>query len=320
MKILITDKISPKAREILEKEEGIFFEEKIGLTQNELENIIEPFTALVIRSSVSITKEVIEKAKNLKVIGRAGVGIDNIDLEAATEKGIYVMNAPLGNVNSAAEHTIAMILSLSRHIHEAHHCLKRERKWDRKSFVGSEVKGKTLGVVGFGNVGKIVTEIASKGLKMKVLVFDPFVKRKDIKALGGEKVDFPALLKTADFITVHTQLNSKTRNLISEKEFKKMKEGVKIINVARGGIINEKALYKALKSRNVGGAAIDVWEEEPPLKCKLLDLPNVLATPHLGASTKEALENVAIDIARQIINALKEGKYQNVVNRELVGK
>ncbi len=320
MKILITDKISPKAIEILEKEEGIEFEEKLGLSKEELQNIIEPFNALIIRSSVKIDSDVLERAKNLKVIGRAGVGVDNVDLEAATKKGIYVLNTPLGNVNSAAEHTIAMILSLSRHIHEAHHSLKRERKWDRKSYVGTEVKGKTLGVVGFGHVGRIVTEIAAKGLKMKVLVFDPFTKEDDVKELGGELTDFDNLIKVSDFITVHTPLTPETRNLIDEKEFEKMKDGVKIVNVARGGIINETALVKALEDGKVGGAAIDVWEEEPATEHELLELPNVLVTPHLGASTVEALENVTIDIANQVIDALKNEVYENVVNKALLKK
>jgi len=320
MKILITDKVSPQAIEILKNEKGIFFEERFGLTRDELRNIIEPFSALIIRSSVTVTQEILDKAKNLKVIGRAGVGVDNVDLEAATQKGIYVLNTPFGNVNSAAEHTIAMILSLSRHIHEAHHSLKRERKWDRKCFVGVEVKGKTLGVVGFGKVGKIVTEIASKGLKMKVLVFDPFVGAKKIRELGGGKTDLDTLLEQSDYVTVHTPLTSETGNLIDEKEIKKMKNGVKIINVARGGIINEKALYKALKKGKVGGAAIDVWEKEPAVDNELLELPNVLATPHLGASTIEALENVTVDIACEIIDALKKGCYRNVVNKELLEK
>ena len=314
MKVLITDKISPKAIEILENEEGIIIEEKLGLTEVELTEIVGDYEALIIRSSVKITPKIIEEAKNLKVIGRAGVGVDNVDLETATKKGIYVMNTPLGNTNSAAEHTIAMTLSLARHIHEAHHSLKREKKWDRKSFVGIEVKDKVLGIVGCGHVGKIVTGIASKGLKMKVLVFDPYTSSKDVKALGGEKVGFETLLKKSDFITVHTLLTPETKSLIDKKEFTKMKKDAKIINVARGGIINEKALYEALKNGQIGGAAIDVWVEEPPLNSKLLELPNVLVTPHLGASTIEAQENVTIDIANQIIDALKRNKYINVVN------
>lgn len=320
MKILITDKISPKAKEILEKEEGIFFEEKIGLSEEELKKAVEPFSALIIRSSVSITADILDCAKNLKVIGRAGVGVDNVDLDKATEDGIYVLNTPLGNVNSAAEHTIAMILSLSRHIHEAHHSLKRERKWERKSFVGIEVKDKILGIVGFGHVGKIVTEIAKKGLKMKVLVVDPFTTKEDVKSLEGKKVEMDELLKKSDFITVHTPLNSETRNLLSGKEFKKMKDGVRIINVARGGIVNEKALCDAIKQGKVGGAAIDVWEKEPACDNKLLEFPNVLVTPHLGASTREALENVTIDIAKQIIDALKKGDYKNIVNKKILDK
>lgn len=320
MKVLITDKISSRAMEILEKEEGIFFEEKIGLQEKELKKIIGSFSALIIRSSVNITSEVLECAENLKVIGRAGVGVDNVDLDKATEKGVYVLNTPLGNVNSAAEHTIAMILSLSRHIHEAHHSFKREKRWERKSFVGIEVKDKVLGIIGFGHVGRIVTEIANKGLKMKVLVYDPFTEESDIKSLGGERVELDELLKESDFITVHTPLNPKTKDLISSKEFKKMKDGVRIINVARGGIVNETALYNALGSGKVGGAAIDVWEEEPATENKLLSLPNVLATPHLGASTVEALENVTIDIAKQIIDALKRSEYKNVVNKKLLEK
>jgi len=213
-----------------------------------------------------------------------------------------------------------MILSLARHIHEAHHSLKREKKWDRKTFVGMEVKDKVLGVIGCGHVGRVVSEIASKGLKMKVLIYDPFTDEKDIEALGGEKVDFETLLKKADFITVHTPLMPETRNMIDKDEFEKMKKSVKIINVARGGIVNEKALCEALKNGEISGAAIDVWEEEPPLENELLELSNVLVTPHLGASTVEAQENVTIDIARQIIDALKNNKYVNVVNKKILEK
>lgn len=320
MKILITDKITQQAKEILEKEEGIIYEEKLDLKEEDLIEIVEPYHALVIRSSVKITPKVVEAAKNLKVIGRAGVGIDNVDLDAATKKGIYVLNTPLGNINSAAEHTVAMILSLSRHIHEAHHSLKREKKWERKSFIGVEVKDKILGVIGFGHVGKIVAEIASQGLKMKAIAFDPFARDEDIIKVGARRVNFKELLKTSDFITVHTPLIPETRNLIDKEEFKKMKKGVKIINVARGGIINEDALYEALKNGKVSGAAIDVWEEEPAVENKLLELPNVLVTPHLGASTIEAQENVARDIALGVINALKNNIYHNVVNKDILRK
>jgi D-3-phosphoglycerate dehydrogenase len=318
MKILITDKICPKAIDILVDEDGISHEEKIGLTEEELADCIEPFDALVIRSSVKITKEVMEKAPNLKIIGRAGVGVDNVDIEAATKKGVYVVNTPQGNTNAAAEHTIAMILALSRHIHEAHHSLKRDKKWDRKSYVGLEVRGKKLGVIGFGNIGRVVSEIASRGLKMDVQVFDPFAKEEDIKSLGAKKIEFDDLIKTSDYITVHVPLIPQTKGLISRKEFEMMKNGVKIINVARGGIINETDLYDFMKNGKVSGAAIDVWEEEPATENKLLELPGLLATPHLGASTIEAQENVAVEVVEIVLRALKKGEYENVVNKELL--
>lgn len=313
MKVLIADKLSQKAVDILNSEEDIIINIKTGLKEEELINIISEYDAIIVRSSPILTKKVIEKAVKLKIIGRAGVGYDNIDINAAGKKGIAVMNAPFGNVNSAAEHTIAMLFALSRHIHNAHHSLKHQRKWDKKKYIGVELKNKIIGVVGFGKIGKIVGEIC-KGLKMEVICYDPYISAEDMDKRGIKKVEFNELLGISDFITLHVPLTDETRNLIDEPQFKIMKKGVRIINVGRGGLINEKTLYNTIKSGKVSGAAIDVWEKEPCIESPLLELDEILATPHLGASTIEAQENVGIDIAHQVIEGLKKGNLINVVN------
>lgn len=312
MKILISDKVADKAIGILEKE-GFTVDIKTGLSEEELIRIIPDYDAMIVRSETKVTSKVIEAGKNLKVIGRAGVGVDNIDLEAATKKGIVVMNTPFGNVTSAAEHTITMMLMLAKHIKHADLSL-REGRWDRKKFKGIEVKGKTLGIIGLGKVGQIVAK-AANGLSMDVVGFDPFVDEEKAKGFQVKKVEFDKLIKTSDFITVHVPLNNKTRNMISKKEFAMMKDGVRIINVARGGIVNEKDLHDAVESGKVAAAAIDVWEKEPPGKHDFLQHEEILVTPHLGASTIEAQENVAVDIAKQIVDALKNGKIVNAVNK-----
>ncbi|MCK4429053.1 MAG: phosphoglycerate dehydrogenase [Candidatus Aenigmarchaeota archaeon] len=313
MKILIVDKLSQKAINILTSENDIEVNIKIGLNEEEIINIISEYDTIIIRSSHILTKKVIEKAAKLKIIGRAGVGYDNIDVKTATEKGIVVMNAPFGNVNSAAEHTIAMMFSLSRHIHNAHHSLKRQKKWDKKKYVGVELKNKIIGIIGLGKIGKIVGEIC-KGLKMEVICYDHSISAENMEKTGIKKVEFNELIKTADFITLHIPLTEETKNLIDKAQFEIMKDGVRIINVGRGGLINEKSLYEAIKSGKIFGAAIDVWEKEPCVESPLLELDEILATPHLGASTIEAQENVGIDIAHQIIEGLKKGKLINVVN------
>lgn len=282
------------------------------LSQEALEQRIETVDALVVRSQTQVTRTLIEKAKNLKIIGRAGVGVDNIDLEAATEHGMIVVNAPNGNTNSAAEHTMAMLMSLSRKIPQAHMALKHH-KWERNKYVGTELKGKTLGVIGMGRIGAEVAYRA-KGQRMHVIAYDPFLTEEKANKLGIRYGSVDEVIAAADFITVHTPLLKETKHLINADAFEKMKPGVQIINCARGGIIDEAALYDAIISKKVAGAALDVFEEEPIRNNRLLELPEVIVTPHLGASTVEAQENVAIDVSEDIIRFLTEGTVKNPVN------
>lgn len=314
MKILVADKVNDAAIKLLKKD-GHEVDIKTGLSEDDIVSIIPEYDAMIVRSGVKVTKKIIDAAEKLKIIGRAGVGVDNIDVEAATAKGILVMNTPFGNVNSAAEHTIAMIMSLARHVHHGHHSLKHKKEWERKKYTGVELKGKKLGIIGLGKVGGIVAKIAKKGLGMKLLGYDPVVDAAGAKKMGVKKVEFEELIKKSDFITVHVPLIEQTKNLIDKKEFDIMKKGVRIINVARGGVINEQALHDAIKEGKVEGAAIDVWTTEPPFDNPLLNLDNVLVTPHLGASTVEAQENVAIDISKQFIEAFKNGVIVNAVNK-----
>ncbi len=289
-----------------------------GLTAEQLIAKIEDVHVLLVRSQTKVTREIIQAAKNLKLIGRAGVGVDNIDLAAATEHGIIVVNAPDGNTNSAAEHTIAMMTSLARHIPQAYNSLKNG-KWDRKSYVGVELKNKTLGVVGFGRIGAEVAYRA-KGQRMEVMAYDPFLTEERAKELGVKKSTVEEICQTADFITVHTPLLPETRNLINKEKFAMMKTGVRIINCARGGIINEDDLYDAIVEGKVAGAALDVFVEEPATDHKLLTLPQVIATPHLGASTIEAQESVAVDVSNDIIKFYKTGTVTNPVNMPSIPK
>lgn len=289
-----------------------------GLSKEELISKIENVHVLLVRSQTKVTRDVIEAAKNLKLIGRAGVGVDNIDLTAATENGIIVVNAPDGNTNSAAEHTIAMMTSLARHIPQAYNSLKNG-KWDRKSYVGVELKNKTLGVLGTGRIG---TEVAyrAKGQRMNVIAYDPFLTEERANELGVKKATVDEVCKEADFITVHTPLLPETKNLINKEKFAIMKDGVRIINCARGGIINEDDLYDAIVEGKVAGAALDVFVEEPATDHKLLTLPQVIATPHLGASTIEAQESVAVDVSNDIIKFFKTGTVTNPVNMPSIPK
>lgn len=289
-----------------------------GLTAEQLIAKIEDVHVLLVRSQTKVTREIIQAAKNLKLIGRAGVGVDNIDLTAATEHGIIVVNAPDGNTNSAAEHTIAMMTSLARHIPQAYNSLKNG-KWDRKSYVGVELKNRTLGVVGFGRIGAEVAYRA-KGQRMEVLAYDPFLTEERAKELGVTKATVEEICEQADFITVHTPLLPETRNLINKEKFAMMKDGVRIINCARGGIINEDDLYDAIVEGKVAGAALDVFVEEPATEHKLLTLPQVIATPHLGASTIEAQESVAVDVSNDIIKFYKTGTVTNPVNMPSIPK
>jgi len=312
MKILILDKTDKIAREILEKN-GFDVDEKPAQTEEELIKIIPDYDALIVRSETKATKKVIEAGNKLKIIARAGVGIDNVDVASATEKGIVVMNAPFGNINAAAEHTLTLMMMLAKHVIHSNKKLK-EGSWERKLFTGIELKGKVLGIVGLGKVGQIVARVAN-ALQMKVIAYDPFADEKKAKEFGAEKVELDYLIKNSDFITVHVPLTNETKNLIDTKQFEIMKKNIRILNVARGGIINENALLEALENGKVAGAGIDVWNEEPPLNRKLVEHEKVIATPHLGASTHEAQTNVAVDVAEQIVFAFKEGKIVNAVNK-----
>jgi D-3-phosphoglycerate dehydrogenase len=311
MKVLVSDSLSEKGIELLKKEEDIEVEVKTGLSPEELVACIGSYEALVVRSGTKVTREVIEAGKNLKVIGRAGVGVDNVDLKAATEKKIRVLNAPAGNTISAAEHTVGLILALSRNLPQAYRSLK-SKKWERKKFMGVEVYNKILGIIGLGRIGKEVAKRA-KGLGMKVMAYDPLISGS--QAEGIKLVELEELLREADYITLHTPLNEETRHLLGKKEFEVMKKGVRVINCGRGGIIDEGSLSEALKEGKVAGAALDVYEKEPPLESPLLELDSVIAVPHLGASTREAQERVALEVGGEVINALKGKEVKNWVNK-----
>ncbi len=310
-KVLIADKIKESAKDIIEKA-NMQVDLKPGLSEEEIIKIIPEYDAILVRSVVKVTKNIINAGTKLKIIGRAGVGVDNIDIESATEKGIVVMNTPFGNINAAAEHTITLLMLLAKHVIHSHHSMKKG-EWDRKKFIGTEVKDKTLGIIGLGKVGEIVSKVTNS-LGMKILVHDPFIDEKKAKDINAEKVELDVLLKNSDYITVHVPLNDKTKNMINKDAFKKMKQGVKILNVARGGIVNEKDLLQAINQGKVDATAIDVWEQEPPLNRELVENESVIATPHLGASTKEAQENVALDLANQVVEALNNNNIANAVN------
>jgi len=311
MKVLISDNISSKCVEIL-KNAGLEVDMKVGLKPEELKACIGDYHGLVIRSATKVTSDIISAAKNLRVIGRAGSGLDNIDKTAATKKGIVVMNTPGGNTITTAEHTIAHLVSLARLIPQATMSLKAG-KWEKKKFMGVELYNKTLGILGIGNIGSQVAK-RMQAFAMNVIAFDPFLSEDKAKIMGIEKVDLKDLFKRSDFITIHTPLTPETKYIINKKTIKIMKPGVRIINCARGGIINEKDLYDAIVEGKVAGAALDVFEKEPPENNPLLTLDNVIATPHLGASTKEAQENVAVAVAEQIVDYLIHGTIRNAVN------
>jgi D-3-phosphoglycerate dehydrogenase / 2-oxoglutarate reductase len=312
IKILISDPLSEEGIKILEKEKEFKVDVKQKLPPEELKKIIGEYNALIVRSETKVTADIIASANNLRIIGRAGVGLDNVDVDAASKKGIIVMNAPAGNTISTAEHTMSMMLALSRNIPQANISM-REGKWDRKKFMGAELYNKVLGVIGLGRIGTEVTKRALS-FKMKVLVYDPYLSEERAKKLEVEPADLKTILKQADYITVHTPLTNETKHLIGEKEFKMMKHGVRIVNCARGGIIDEKALEAALQAGQVAGAALDVYEKEPPFDNPLVKMPNVITTPHLGASTEEAQVAVSIDIAESIKDALLNKGIRNAVN------
>lgn len=312
MKVLVCDPISEKGIEIFQAEPRIEVDVKLKLTEEQICEIVSEYSAIVVRSETKITKKIIDRAQQLKVIGRAGVGIDNIDVDAATKKGIVVVNTPDGNTIAATEHTVGMMLALARHIPQADQSLRRG-EWNRSKFTGIELRKKTLGIMGFGKIGSGVGRIC-KAMGIRVLVYDPYVTEEMAKRAGVEQADFETVLRECDIITFHLPLTSETKHLITKEEFRKMKDGVKIINVARGGLIDEKDLYDAIKSQKVSGAALDVYEKEPQTESPLFELPQVIVTPHLGASTKEAQVNVAIDVAEEMIRVLKGEPVQNAVN------
>lgn len=312
MKVLVSDSIAKEGVDIL-KNAGIEVDERPGIGADELLKAIEDVDGLIIRSNTKVTADVIKAAHRLKVVGRAGSGLDNVDIPACNKRGIVVMNTPGGNTNSAAEHTVAMLLAISRHIPQATASMKAG-KWEKKRFMGQEVAGKTLGIIGMGRIGSVLTQLA-QGLKMRVIAFDPYVLPGMAEKLGVEMVELDDLLARSDYITVHTPLTKETKGFLNMGLFKKMKPGAYVLNCARGGIINEEDLYKALTSGIIAGAALDVFENEPTTKeHPLLSLDNFICTPHLGASTREAQENVAIAVARQIADYLTKGEVRNAVN------
>ncbi len=315
-KVLISDKLSPAAAEIF-RNRGIDVDVKVGLSKEELMNIIGQYDGLAIRSATKVTADVIEAATHLKVVGRAGIGVDNVDIPAATARGIVVMNTPFGNSITTAEHAIAMIMSLARQIPQAD-ISTQAGKWEKSRFMGSEVTGKTLGIIGCGNIGGIVADRA-KGLQMKVIAYDPYLSSERAAELGIEKLELDALLARADFISLHTPLTDKTRNILSADAINKTKKGVRIVNCARGGLIDETALKAALDSGHVAGAALDVFAEEPAKESPLFGTEGFVATPHLGASTREAQENVALQVAEQISDFLLTGAVTNALNMPSIG-
>lgn len=313
MKILVSDPLAEEGLKVLKDINEFEVDVNTALKPEELKKVIKNYDALIVRSATKVTKEIIEAADNLKVIGRAGVGLDNVDLEAATQKGIIVMNTPAGNTISTCEHTMSMILASSRNIPQAHISMKAG-EWKRSKFMGVELFGKTLGVVGFGRIG---TEVAKRAFSfgMKVLAYDPFLSAKIAEDLGVEVAELNEVLKNSDFITVHTPLTDETNHLISTEEFAIMKKGVRIINCARGGIIDEAALVIAIQEGKVAQAALDVFEKEPlPADSPLLKLANVVLTPHLGASTEEAQVNVSVEVSEIVRDALLNKGIRNAAN------
>jgi len=312
-KVLISDALSPAAVAIF-KNRGleVDFQPNLGKDKEKLAATINGFDGLAIRSTTKVTATTLEQAKNLKVIGRAGIGVDNVDIAAATARGIIVMNTPFGNSITTAEHAITLMLALARQIPEADSST-RAGKWEKNKFLGVEIFGKTLGIVGCGNVGSIVAD-RGLGLKMKVIAYDPYLSVERALTLGVEKVELDELWRRADFITLHTPLTDKTRNIVNAETLAQTKNGVRLINCARGELVDEAALGEALKAGHVAGAALDVFREEPATQSMLFELPNVVCTPHLGASTMEAQENVALQVAEQMSDYLLRGAISNAVN------
>jgi|TARA_B110001454_G_scaffold39672_1_gene39038 D-3-phosphoglycerate dehydrogenase len=313
MKVLVSDNLSAVGVEILKKESGLQVDVKTGLSKEELIKIISDYDGLIVRSATKVVAEIIKAADNLKVIGRAGVGVDNIDLAAAGTKGIIVMNAPEGNMITTAEHTLALLLSMSRNIPQASYALKN-RKWAPKEFMGVELFEKTLGIVGLGRIGSNVAERAH-AFKMKIVAFDPYVTQERAEILGVELIEMKDLLERSDFLTLHTPGLADGKPLLGKEQFDQMKPGIRIVNCARGSLIDDTALIEAIQSKKVARAALDVYHKEPlDLDSPLLQVDEIICTPHLGASTGEAQEKVAISICDQIIDFLKYGNVRNAVN------
>jgi D-3-phosphoglycerate dehydrogenase len=311
-KILISDKLAEAGINFLNEQDDIQVHIETGLTEDQLSEIIGDYDALLIRSGSQVTQKVLNAAKKLKVVGRAGIGVDNVDVPAATEQGVIVMNTPDANATTTAELAVAHMLSLSRHLPAADRSI-RAGKWERSKLVGSELAHKTLAILGFGTIGRIVAK-RGLGLNMRVIAYDPFVTSEIFEEVGVEPVELDELISQADYLTFHCPLIEKTRGIIGQEQLKNMKKSAMIINCARGGLIDEAALYQALKNQDIAGAALDVYENEPPKDSPLLELENIVFTPHLGASTEEAQVAVSVEIARQVVTYLKSGEAVNALN------
>ena len=311
MKILISDKMSDKVEDVL-KSKSVDYDIKTGMEPEELKSVIDQYDGILIRSATKLTSEILADCQNLKVIGRAGVGVDNVDLDTATKNKILVMNTPLGNLEATAELTIGLMFSLYRHIHLANQST-HDGKWEKSKFMGTELKGKTLGIVGFGNIGQRVAEMASV-IGMKIITNSSSASDEDLSNLNASKVSTEQLLTDSDILTLHTKLNDNTKNMLNKSSIATMKSSSVIINCARGGLINEADLKDCLNNDVIAGAAIDVYEKEPATENVMFGAKNLLLTPHLGASSKEAQSNVAIDVANQVADYLKDNKIVNNVN------
>ena len=313
-RVLVSDKLSETAVQIF-RDRGVEVDylPDLGKDKDALLAAIPDYDGLAIRSATKVTPKIIAAATRLKVIGRAGIGVDNVDIPAATQRGIVVMNTPFGNAITTAEHAISMMMALARQIPEAN-ASTHAGKWEKNRFMGVELFNKTLGVIGCGNIGSIVADRGRWACSMKVIAFDPFLSPERAIEIGVEKVELDEIFRRSDFITLHTPLTDKTRNIVDAAALAKCKKGVRIINCARGGLVVEDALYDALKSGHVAGAALDVFEVEPATSHKLFGLENVVATPHLGASTGEAQENVALQVAEQMADYLITGAVSNALN------
>jgi D-3-phosphoglycerate dehydrogenase len=310
-KVLISDDLSPRAVEIF-KERGVEVDVKVGLKPDQLRAIVADYDGLAIRSATKVTAEVLAVADKLKVVGRAGIGVDNVDIKAATARGVVVMNTPFGNAITTAEHAIALMFALARQVPAAD-ASTQAGKWEKNRFMGTELSFKTLGLIGCGNIGSIVAERAI-GLKMRVVAYDPFLSEERAQALGVDKVSLDELIARADFISIHTPLTEQTRNILSRERLMKTRKGVRIVNCARGGLVDELAVRDLLTSGHIAGAAFDVFSEEPAKDNVLFGAPNLVCTPHLGASTLEAQENVALQVAEQMSDYLMTGAVVNSLN------